>query len=40
MAPTKLIARLVVHTSAWLGFMGLLLFVAAGNWQWAQPGRF
>lgn len=40
MAPTKLIARLVVHTSAWLGFMGLLLFVAAGNWQWAQAWAF
>jgi protein-S-isoprenylcysteine O-methyltransferase Ste14 len=30
------ITRLIVQTSAWLGFMGLVLFLTAGTWQWAQ----
>jgi protein-S-isoprenylcysteine O-methyltransferase Ste14 len=29
-------ARLIVQTSVWITIMGLLLFVAAGNWLWAQ----
>jgi protein-S-isoprenylcysteine O-methyltransferase Ste14 len=28
--------RLIVQTSVWIAIMGLLLFVAAGNWLWAQ----
>ena len=32
--------RLIVQTSAWLGFMGLLLFCAAGNLRWVQPWAF
>lgn len=35
-----MIPRLIVKTGAWLGFMGLLLFLAAGNWQWAQAWAF
>jgi protein-S-isoprenylcysteine O-methyltransferase Ste14 len=34
------ISRLIVQTGAWLGFMGLVLFVAAGNWEWAQAWTF
>ena len=26
----------IVQTSLWFGLMGVLLFGAAGNWQWAQ----
>ena len=40
MSPGKLITRLVVQTSSWLGLMGLLLFSAAGNWRWAQGWAF
>src|SRR5262249_28977407 len=40
MSSRKLIARLVVQTGAWLGFMGLLLFVAAGDWRWTQAWAF
>jgi protein-S-isoprenylcysteine O-methyltransferase Ste14 len=36
----KLTTRLIVQTSAWLGFMGLLLFLAAGSWRWAQGWAF
>jgi protein-S-isoprenylcysteine O-methyltransferase Ste14 len=36
----KLLARLLVQTSAWLGFMAWLLFFAAGNWQWPQAWAF
>jgi protein-S-isoprenylcysteine O-methyltransferase Ste14 len=32
--------RLIVQTSLWLDLMGLLLFLAAGNWQWAQAWAF
>jgi protein-S-isoprenylcysteine O-methyltransferase Ste14 len=32
--------RLVVQTSVWLGLMGLLLFLAAGTWQWPQAWAF
>ena len=40
MSSGKLIARLIVRTSAWLGLMGLSLFIAAGNWQWSQAWAF
>jgi protein-S-isoprenylcysteine O-methyltransferase Ste14 len=40
MSPGALIARLIVQTRGWLGLMGLLLFLAAGNWQWAQAWAF
>jgi protein-S-isoprenylcysteine O-methyltransferase Ste14 len=30
------IACLALQTGAWVGVMGLLLFVPAGNWRWAQ----
>ena len=36
MRPERLITRLIVQTSAWLGFMGLLLLGAAGTWRWPQ----
>ena len=35
-----MIERLVLKTGAWLGFMGLLLFVPAGNLRWAQAWAF
>ena len=35
-----MVTRLIVQTSGWLGLMGLLLFFAAGNWQWAQAWAF
>ena len=40
MSRKKLIARLVLETTSWLGFMGLLLFVAANDWRWAQAWAF
>ncbi len=40
MSPGALITRLIVQTSSWLCLMGLLLFFAAGNWQWAQAWAF
>lgn len=40
MSPQKLMARVFVRTSIWLGVMGLLLFVAAGNWRWVQAWAF
>jgi protein-S-isoprenylcysteine O-methyltransferase Ste14 len=40
MTGAKLIARLVVQTTVWLGLMGLILFVAAGHWQWLQAWAF
>ena len=36
----RLIARLLVLTTAWLGWMGLLLFYAAGSLRWAQAWAF
>jgi len=36
----KLFTRLVVQTGGWLAFMGVLLFLAAGNWHWAQARAF
>ncbi len=35
-----LLARLFVQTVLWLGFMAVLLFVAAGNWRWIQGWAF
>jgi protein-S-isoprenylcysteine O-methyltransferase Ste14 len=40
MSAKKLIIRLIVQTSLWLGFMAVLLFAAAGNWRWAQAWAF
>jgi protein-S-isoprenylcysteine O-methyltransferase Ste14 len=40
MSAKKLVARLIVQTSLWLGFMALLLFWAAGTWRWAQAWAF
>ena len=36
MSLQKLVARVLVQTSIWPGFVGLLLFVAAANWRWVQ----
>jgi protein-S-isoprenylcysteine O-methyltransferase Ste14 len=40
MGQTKLIVRLVVEASVWLGLMGLLLFSTAGTWRWPQAWAF
>jgi len=32
----RLVGRLVLQTSAWLGFIGVLLFMPAGTWRWPQ----
>ncbi len=40
MGSARLIARMIVQTSAWLGSMAVLLFYAAGNWEWAQAWAF
>jgi len=40
MSSGKLITRLIVQTTAWLGFMGLLLFGATSKWRWAQAWAF
>jgi protein-S-isoprenylcysteine O-methyltransferase Ste14 len=40
MDPGKLLARLVLKTSLWLGLMALLLFGAAGDWGWIQGWAF
>jgi len=40
MSAKKLIVRLIVQTSLWLGLMALLLFWAAGTWRWAQGWAF
>lgn len=40
MLQTKLIVRLATQASVWLGLMGLLLFMAAGTWRWAQAWTF
>ncbi len=40
MGRRNLIARLVVQTIAWLGLMGAMLFLAAGNWRWMQAWAF
>jgi len=40
MSAKKLIVRLIVQTSLWLGLMAALLFWAAGNWLWAQAWAF
>ncbi len=38
--PGRLIARVVVQTSFWLAFMGLLLFLPADDWRWPQAWAF
>src|SRR5262245_55495147 len=40
MSAKKVLMRLVLTTSAWLGFMALILFVAAGDWGWPQGWAF
>lgn len=40
MASAKLLARLVVQSSAWIIFMGVLLFWPADNWLWPQAWAF
>src|SRR5215475_13682999 len=40
MSSRRLIARLVLQTGAWLGFMGFLLFFAANDWRWTQAWAF
>lgn len=35
-----MIARTIAQTVFWLGSMALCLFLAAGNWQWAQAWVF
>jgi protein-S-isoprenylcysteine O-methyltransferase Ste14 len=40
MTETKLLAMLVVRTTVWLGLMGVLLFLAAGDWAWPQGWAF
>ena len=40
MASAKLLTRLVVQSSAWIAFMGVLLFWPAGNWLWLEGWAF
>lgn len=40
MSRGSLTARFVVQTSAWLAFMGQLLFYPAGNWHWPHAWAF
>jgi protein-S-isoprenylcysteine O-methyltransferase Ste14 len=40
MSLRTLAARLVVQTTIWLGFMALLLLVAANDWRWPQGWAF
>jgi protein-S-isoprenylcysteine O-methyltransferase Ste14 len=40
MTSAQLLVRLVVQTTVWLGLMGVVLFVAAGNWAWPQAWAF
>ena len=35
-----MIRRVVVQTTAWLAAMGVILFVAAGDWRWPQGWAF
>jgi hypothetical protein len=32
--------RLLVQTALWLGAMGVMLFVLAGDWRWPQAWVF
>jgi protein-S-isoprenylcysteine O-methyltransferase Ste14 len=38
--PEKLTLRLYLQSGLWLAVMGVLLFVAAGNWGWIQGWAF
>ncbi len=40
MASGKLLLRLIVQSSAWIVFMGVLLFWPAGDWLWPQAWAF
>jgi protein-S-isoprenylcysteine O-methyltransferase Ste14 len=40
MTEAKLLTMLVVRTTVWLGLMGVLLFLAAGDWTWPQGWAF
>ena len=35
-----MLLRITVQTLAWLAFMGVLLFAAAGNWRWPEAWAF
>jgi protein-S-isoprenylcysteine O-methyltransferase Ste14 len=40
MTEAKLIGMLIVRTTVWLGLMGIVLFLAAGDWTWPQGWAF
>ena len=40
MASGKLLVRLIVQSSAWIVFMGVLLFWPAGDWRWPEAWAF
>ena len=40
MTEAKLLGLLVTRTTVWLGLMGALLFLAAGDWTWPQGWAF
>jgi protein-S-isoprenylcysteine O-methyltransferase Ste14 len=40
MTSGKMLTRLVVQSSAWICFMGVLLFWPAGNWLWPEAWAF
>lgn len=40
MVSGKMLARLIVQSSAWVALMGVLLFWPAGNWRWPQGWAF
>ena len=40
MGSANLLVRLVVQSAIWLSIMGLLLFLAAGDWRWRQAWAF
>jgi protein-S-isoprenylcysteine O-methyltransferase Ste14 len=40
MTEAKLLGVLITRTTVWLGLMGVVLFLAAGNWTWPQGWAF
>jgi protein-S-isoprenylcysteine O-methyltransferase Ste14 len=40
MTEAKLLLRLFVQTTVWLGLMGVVMFLAAGDWAWPQGWAF
>ncbi len=40
MTEAKLIGMLIVRTTVWLGLMGAVMFLAAGDWMWPQGWAF